>query len=206
MHRMRWPRGFLLLVVALGWGPAAATESLTRHPAQRLSMALNLVEERCADAAIISPGRAVLWDGDRIVELGTLGGEASYASAINDAGQVVGEADTRTNGCQAFLWEDGQMRALDIGDAISSSASDINAAGHVVGTISRPDGTVRAVLWEGGRMTDLGTLGGESAEAAAINDAGQVVGGAETADGGWHAFLWEAGQMTDLSAHDDDYS
>src|SRR5438270_891169 len=44
--------------------------------------------------------------------LGTLGGRHSVAYAINDAGQVVGGADTSDGRRQAFLWQDGTMTGL----------------------------------------------------------------------------------------------
>jgi hypothetical protein len=40
--------------------------------------------ESCTEAVIVSPGWAVLWEEGRLIELGTLGGATSSASAIND--------------------------------------------------------------------------------------------------------------------------
>ncbi len=45
---------------------------------------------------------AVLWDGGPVRDLGTLGGASSFAYAIDEAGMVVGGADTRSGARHAF--------------------------------------------------------------------------------------------------------
>src|SRR5206468_6366749 len=64
-----------------------------------------------------SGARAFLWEKGGMRDLGTLGGEYSYATGINDAGQVVGSADILTPSSprsiqHAFLYEGGEMRDL----------------------------------------------------------------------------------------------
>jgi probable HAF family extracellular repeat protein len=121
-----------------------------------------------------------------------LGGNYSFATGINNAGQVVGSAATSDGGPHAFLYSNGQMRDLGVGEAY-----DINNAGQVVGRGSNG----HAFLYSNGQMTDLGTLGGTTSIATGVNEAGQVVGYSETADGGLlyaHAFLYSNGQMMDL--------
>src|SRR5215203_1071244 len=126
MLRATWLIGFLL-VVALGWSTAVRGASITRHADELLPMVRKLLVESCGDAAIVSPGRAVLWEGDRLIELGTLGGPTSYAFAINDAGQVVGAAATAEDECHAFLWEAGQMTILDDLGGPESADTAINS-------------------------------------------------------------------------------
>ena len=148
-----------------------------------------------------------LWRGGRMVDLGTLGGWRSFATAINDRGHVVGWTVTGgTSGVvHAFLYRDGRMR--DLGKSLAprwvSVASDINDRGQVVGK-ARPPTTqsFHAFLWQGGKAIDLGTLGGKESEAVAINDRGQIVGWSKTGDDfyAYHAFLWQRGTMTDLGA------
>src|SRR5687767_10631895 len=47
-----------------------------------------------------------------VTELGTLGGNDSYATGINNAGQVTGNAKTATGETHAFLYSDGVMNDL----------------------------------------------------------------------------------------------
>src|SRR5215207_8726364 len=63
-----------------------------------------------------------------VTDLGTLGGNASQALAINDSGQVVGWAITTAGSVHAFLYANGAMK--DIG---AFTARGINDAGQVVG-------------------------------------------------------------------------
>ncbi len=143
------------------------------------------------------------------VDLGTMGGLLSEAHDANDAGQVVGGADTLDGDQHAFLWTaERGMRDLGTLGGKSSVAHAINADGLVVGESDDLAGATRAFLWSEGRgMIDLGTLGGMQSRAFGINDAGQVVGSSTTAGGELHAFLWadanangqsDPGEMQDL--------
>ncbi len=133
--------------------------------------------------------------GGEMVDLGTLGGDAAEAVAINGSGQIVGDASTVTGSQHAFLW-DGTMHDLGALGGDFSGATAINASGQVVGYASTAAGQLHAFLWDG-TMHDLGTLSGTS-YAQAINASGQVVGYSELAGGGKRAFFWSAGVMTDL--------
>jgi probable HAF family extracellular repeat protein len=137
----------------------------------------------------------------RIVDLGTLGGDYSDASAVNAHGDVTGQSSDAKGVLHPFKWHNGKMinlGALDPSAPYGYGAA-INDRGWVVGSADVAGGTaMHAFLWRDGKMTDLGTLGGRFSGAAAVNDRGQIVGRSETASGQWHAFLWQNGQMTDL--------
>ena len=117
---------------------------------------------------------------------GSPSGGASYASGINDGGQVVGESDTATN-AHAVVWSRsaGAYGApVDLGTlgGTFSMANAINAGGQIVGSASTPgNAAAHAVLWnpaDGGHTSavDLGTLGGILSTALAVNNSGLIVG------------------------------
>jgi probable HAF family extracellular repeat protein len=71
-------------------------------------------------------------------DLGTLGGNGSMASAINEGGAIVGWSSVSTGENHACLWDATGIH--DLNGAVSQatgwllgSASDINASGQVVG-------------------------------------------------------------------------
>ena len=92
--------------------------------------------------------RAVLWNKfGRITNLGTLGGTESFATALNDAGVVVGRSRTAARDFHPFVWRDGVMIDLGTLGGSHGKAEDINDAGWIVGASARADGTVHATLW-----------------------------------------------------------
>jgi probable HAF family extracellular repeat protein len=135
-----------------------------------------------------------------VTDLGTLGGTGSVATAINDAGQVVGKAYTAgapiTGGTyHAFLYSGGVMQDLGTLGGPDSYACGINNAGQVVGSSNTPSYD-HAFLYSGGVMQDLGTLPGmPDSGASAINNLGQIVGESNATDGTGDAFLYSGGIM-----------
>jgi probable HAF family extracellular repeat protein len=160
--------------------------------------------------------RAALWKGGKVLDLGTLGGNMSFANAINNRGQVVGGAlnsilDNDSNfgwspfqvatQFRAFFWQDGVMRDLGtLGAGNNAVALLVNDRGQVAGqsltdsSANSPTGfvTVDPFFWENGKMVDIGTLGGTSGVPYAMNRLGQVVGISNVAgDQTFHGFLWD---------------
>jgi probable HAF family extracellular repeat protein len=152
----------------------------------------------------------------RLTDLGTLpGGRFSSATAINNAGQIVGYADTGKAtggandytggdlvlGAHAVVFAQGRVQDLGTLGGSSSLAKGINNAGTIVGTALTADGAQHAFMYKNGVMTDLGTLGtaprGGPLESAAlaVNNLGQIVG-----QSSYQAFVTDAsGKMTDLN-------
>lgn len=139
----------------------------------------------------------------RLIDLGTLGGPASYLSngadgILNNNGVLVGWADTSApdpfpSSCynpdcfvsHGFASRNGVL--IDLGalpGGGSSSAFWISANGLIAGNSQNgqidplvPIPEIRAVLWQKGRIIDLGSLeGGQNSLASAVNSGGQVVG------------------------------
>ena len=49
----------------------------------------------------------------KLLDLGTLGGQNSFAFGINNLGQIVGTSELESGQSRAFLWENGEM--MDLG-------------------------------------------------------------------------------------------
>ena len=136
----------------------------------------------------------------KVEDLGTLGGSRSWASAINDSGQVVGYSYLAGDqNYHAFLYN-STNGMKDLNDLIPADsgwtieeATAINSNGQIAAN-GWPDGMrgscspyaetwdfhTALVLRPGTTATyevqNLGTLGGDYSYATGMNDSGQVVG------------------------------
>jgi probable HAF family extracellular repeat protein len=195
-----------------------------------------LGEQVCTFSCTLSGGacegsnltcRGFLWQNNVLKPLGTLGGNNSVATGVNDLGLVVGLAENTTKDpdCvppqvldyEAVTWNPhGKIHELPAfsGDAIAAAIA-VNDRGQVAGGSgscgSGPGISpifVHALLWQHGSVTDLGSLGGKINNVAyATNNSSEIVGASDLAgDNTVHAFLWQYGMMTDLGTLAGDFS
>lgn len=140
-----------------------------------------------------SAQHATLWKNGAIYDLGTLGGAASEAKAINNFGIAVGWSYVGgvTRGA---IWNGDQKIALGTFGGNNSYATGINDIGIVTGyadttLIGRP-----MAYWTHvgapGVLVPLGTtVGGLASTASGINQCAQIVGTANNGSG--QAFLYD---------------
>jgi probable HAF family extracellular repeat protein len=138
-----------------------------------------------------------------VLDLGALLGGDSYATGVNDLGEVTGYGQFETGGTvHGFLYSGGAMHDLgSVGDAISFGQA-INNLGQVVGNYE-PTGFIGDLPFFAslGNFTPLGTLDGVRGEATGINDAGDAVGTSYLPEGGpSRAVLYHHGNTIDLGS------
>jgi len=157
-----------------------------------------------ASGAVVgtSGSHPFLWRNGVMTDLTPSGGPGGWASAVNDAGQVIGtyarSGEFFTN--RPFFWENGRLTEIPVPEgSYGVQLQGLNASGQVI-AIAFMWPQLRSFVWHRGKVTDLGDLGGNMTFAWAINDAGEIVGGSDTQETSFsrHAFLWRKGNLIDL--------
>jgi probable HAF family extracellular repeat protein len=143
----------------------------------------------------------ILLDGNlnQPIDLGTLGGPASWGNAINIFTDVAGGSLTAQGPMHAALWTVGSVQDLGTLGGAASEATDLNDQSLVVGWAQTTSGQTHAMSYENGAMKDLGTLGGHTSKALGVNQAGDIVGMSYGAQNQIHAFVYRGQSMMDLN-------
>lgn len=176
---------------------------------------INNTQQITGYSFMLGPGEGVLgwlWEAGSMTSLGTLGGDWSSASGINEIGQVVGYGQVYNPDTliyHACMWTNGVI--VDLGvlpGETNSTASDINESGQVCGVSSHQQITYPFLtvmipcLWDDDNIIDINLLPGYvRGSASAINDNSQIVGWMATlfSGGSTTAFIWEDGITTNLN-------
>ena len=161
---------------------------------------------------------AFLASHGKMKSLGALPGGYSFATGINNQGDVVGTTTTKDGLITSvFLYIHGKMRIIGLATDFPWNFS-INNRRQIIG-LSTSAGD--AELWSRGRLTDLGSLRGLGSVALGNNDRGTVVGYSditpevaspppvptpghpvppiEVLTATQHPFVYRNGHMTDLA-------
>lgn len=155
-------------------------------------------------------------------------GTYTFGTAINNAGEVVGQGDSGTN-TRAIAWINGHAQNL-LPTGGDSAASGVNDSGAVVGSgpgsgaFYVASGHVTAVssgqpfsisasgkvplagglvpsIWQNGTVTFLsGLSGAESTEVTTISPNGTSAGDAVISAGNDHAVLWQGSTAVDIGS------
>ncbi|MGI4789379.1 MAG: hypothetical protein ACRYFS_11090 [Janthinobacterium lividum] len=143
-----------------------------------------------------------------VTDLGSLGGQESDATGMNNKGQIIGGADTAKHGkgpeflTDVFVWQNGKMRPVPGLDGTHAFVVAVNNAEQMAGAYS-PDPLkskfAAALFTLTGKVRLLNGFparqqGYSLSEAEAVNSKGQAVGISNN-----QAFLWSAGKLRRLA-------
>ncbi len=150
----------------------------------------------------------IVYDGQTVTNLGTLGGRVGTGRDINNANQIVGNAWTPMpeEDSHAALWQDGDIIDLGTLGGPFSDARAVNELGMIVGWSWNVDWDRRPVFWtpdlQGPFELPSFAPPDLTAMAMAVNDAGQIVGEVQVESPNSlvlvRAALWDGGEVTDL--------
>jgi len=171
---------------AAWWNKSGLLHNLgTRMSCQGASHAVDMNDDRllagwisCRDGST----HAFVAHHGVVTDLPTLGGKGADARAINNAGQVVGDAATDKKGqfgpfFHAYRWQDGTITDLGTLGGDQSDAWAIADNGHVVGSAQDASGAWLPYLHDGTQMTALPDCrDGFYTSPMAINSKDQIVG------------------------------
>jgi probable HAF family extracellular repeat protein len=171
------------------WSSNTGTINLGTLPGGTYSRAIDINDAgQVVGTSYSSDGdRHFLWSSSTgMVDFSTLSGLDSNTphsiTAINNAGQVLGNIRKNDNSVTPFLWSNntGTVELDVVGNGYNSYSKDINDLGQVVGTYSVPrsdDYISKGFLWNNNEVTELSeVLDAYVSEPSSINNLGQIVG------------------------------
>ena len=170
-------RGVMALVIAL-----AATSAMAQNPEilpsipGKLTYPVDINNQGTIVGVTFSSAsgsRAVLWTDSAVVEMG--GPTYSNASAINEAGVIVGSGTFSVDGVSnPIAWVNGAANFLPT-LGLGGGATDINEQGDIVGWVNTTKFTSPAV-WRNGQLKVLAGFYGNGGVAQSIDEEGRISG------------------------------
>ena len=147
----------------------------------------------------IVEGDGVVDSGGTFTAISVPGAVSTSAFGINDAGQIVGQFNTKS-GTFGFVDNGGTFTTINVPGAVSTSAFGINDAGQIVGSYSTGSGTFGFVE-NGGIFTTISATSTGPTFAFGINNLGQIVGEdcPDPHGGQCNGFLDSGGTFTTIS-------
>ncbi len=142
----------------------------------------------------------MLYENGQAKDLGTLGGDYSYASSINELGQLTGSSDLAGGRKQrGYLWQNGTMTALKTLGGDDSAGQIINDLGHIAGYADDAAGVSQTVIFAGDKITVIPWFQDAQLYIMAMNNHDQIVG-----DSSKGALLYDSGKTHRLKGLLDD--
>jgi uncharacterized membrane protein/tRNA A-37 threonylcarbamoyl transferase component Bud32 len=180
------------------WTPGGRLRWLAPLRGHESSIAFAVNSSRIAVGASLSTNgdaTAVAWyDRREPTTLPSDGAARSFALAINDEGQVVGQGEYA--GVQrALLWNDRILTKLTgLGDNVDAAEAISSTGTYIAGTSLDPvTGQPHAVIWRDGIAEDLGRWLKMGSAAHGVNRHGLVVGEVNVQHDDTLAVLWTDG-------------
>lgn len=138
-------------------------------------------------------GSYVWTEAGGMVDMGTLGGDYTFATALNERGQVAGVSTTADGTLHAFRWTDGEMERLatfnpEFGFGISGISED----GHVFGRYNEMFSSHAFLIRADGTYESHADL----AEISYVDATGRIYG----VDQNWQGVIVEDGVKTSIAA------
>lgn len=131
-----------------------------------------------------------------VQDLGTLGGDASFAYDINDFDHVVGLAQDSSKELETFIFRGNAMTGLPL--TATTTQLGVNNSDQVAGGATGTDGLVHPAYYNS-IIPTMHILSNLEGYATAINNANNVVGWYYLPSGDRHAFLFDGTTTRDIS-------
>jgi probable HAF family extracellular repeat protein len=180
-------------------GPGINTQTFL-DPGQ-YSVRVTVQDDKGAIAQEVGTHTLDIVDRYEMVELGSLGGNLTTPTALNDSGHVVGCSELPNGDTHAFLWRDGVIK--DLAPASDYSCAHTLTNSGTIGGVLGSEDSKRIARWtRDGALSDLGTCCGEIVAVVALSGSDLVAGGSDSFYS-YYSSIWQDGTRRDLGGLSD---